>query len=130
MASTALPARSHRGILAAVKKLFAVQTPLSPRARSLLGVFSFVLPLLLWSIVSYVPFVWHPQILITTPGDVSYLKPGMRISKAAFATEVENMTKQGGAVPEGSPANPIYLPAPDEVVKAFYTSFMTPPRTA
>jgi NitT/TauT family transport system permease protein len=126
MTSTALPAARPAAPRQRIKWL-AVHTQLSPRERSLLGVLSFVLPILLWSIVSYVPFVWHPQILISTPGDVDYLKPGMRISKAAFATEVANMTQQGKAVPEGSPANPIYLPAPDEVVKAFYTSFTTPP---
>ena len=126
MASTALTtARTDAPMRRS--KWFAVNTQLSPRARSLLGVFSFVLPLLLWCIVSYVPFVWHPQILISSPGDVDYLKPGMRISKSGFAAEVENMTKEGKAVPEGRPANPIYLPAPDEVVRAFYTSFTTAP---
>ena len=126
MASTALPA-ARSNAPTQRRKWFAVHTQLSPRARSLLGVFSFVLPILLWSVVSYVPFIWHPQILISTPGDVGYLKPGMRVSKSAFAAEVENMTSQGKAVPEGRPANPIYLPAPDEVVRAFYTSFTTPP---
>jgi NitT/TauT family transport system permease protein len=126
MASTAVSA-SRTEIAVPWKKLFAVQTALSPRSRSLFGVCSFVIPLILWSIVSYVPFVWHPQILVSKPGDVSYFKPGMRVPKDQYAIEVANVQKAGGVLPEGSPANPVYLPAPDQVVKAFYTSFTTPP---
>jgi NitT/TauT family transport system permease protein len=33
-----------------------------------------------------------------------------------------------GQLPEGTPANPIYLPAPHQVAKAFYTAFTTEPR--
>jgi NitT/TauT family transport system permease protein len=125
MTSTALPV--GRVGASTRRQWFAVHTQLSSRARSVLGIGAFVLPLLLWSVVSYVPFVWHPQIMISKPGDVSYFKPGMRVPKATFAEELENMRKAGGAPPEGTPANPIYLPAPDEVVRAFYTSFTTPP---
>ena len=110
-------------------RLFQVHKPLSPRARLLFGVFSFVMPILVWCIVSYVPFVWHPQVLISNPGAVDYFKPGMRVNKEVFESELETVRKAGKALPEGSPANPIYLPAPDQVVKAFYTSFTTPPES-
>jgi NitT/TauT family transport system permease protein len=108
-------------------KLFAVQTPLSPRAKTWLGVLSFVLPVVIWSIVSYVPFVWHPQILITDPGSVDYFQPDMRIDKATFATETAAAIAEKRALPAGYPTNPIYLPAPHEVLEAFYTAFTTPP---
>jgi NitT/TauT family transport system permease protein len=79
--------------------------------------------------VSYVPFVWHPQVLVTNPGSVDYLQPGMRMAKGAFADEVDDARSNDRDPPEGVPSNPIYLPAPHEVVQALYTSFKTPPAT-
>ena len=90
-------------------------------------IFSFVLPVLVWCAVSYVPFIWHPQVLITNPGSVDYLQPGMRMDKYAFADEVKDARAENKAPPQGYPSNPIYLPAPHEVLFAFYTSFKTPP---
>ena len=108
-------------------KMFAVQTPLSQRAKTWLGVFSFILPVLIWSIVSYVPFVWHPQIMITDPGSVDYFQAEMRIDKATFASETAAAIAEKRATPAGYPTNPIYLPAPHEVLESFYTAFTTPP---
>jgi NitT/TauT family transport system permease protein len=90
---------------------------------------SFVLPVALWCIVSYVPFVWHPQVLVTRPGSVTYLEPGMRMDRAAFAGAVADSRSEKKPPPEGVPSNPIYLPAPHEVLQAFYTSFTTPPES-
>ena len=101
--------------------------PISARARSIFGIGSIVLPLLVWSVVSYVPFVWHPQMLVADPGDVDFLEAGMRMDRAAFQGAIDDMRSQGKAPPKGEPANPIYLPAPDEVATAFYTAFTTPP---
>jgi NitT/TauT family transport system permease protein len=106
---------------------FQVLRPIAPRTRLLAGALSFVLPLALWCLVSYVPWVWHPQVLITNAGSVDYLQPGMRMDKTAFAAEVEDARNEDRAPPHGYPANPIYLPAPHEVLAAFYTSFKTPP---
>ena len=47
------------------RRWLQVLKPLSPRAKLVIGCLSFLLPILLWCIVSYVPFVWHPQVLIT-----------------------------------------------------------------
>jgi len=94
-----------------------------------LGVLSFLLPIGLWCAVSYVPSLWHPQILITEPGSVSYLQPGMRMDRAGFETEVITAKETHKPVPQGVPANPIYLPSPGDVAKAFYTSFTTAPET-
>jgi NitT/TauT family transport system permease protein len=103
--------------------------PLTPRARRTLGVASFALPLLLWSLVSYVPAIWHPQIMVTDPGSVSYLDAGAHMPRADFDSEVTQARAEGRAPPRGVPANPIYLPTPGEVLAAFYTSFRTPPAT-
>jgi NitT/TauT family transport system permease protein len=103
--------------------------PLSARARLVIGIGSFVLPVLLWCIVSYVPWVWHPQVVITDPGSVSYLDVGAHLPRAAFDSELADARQESRAPPRGVPANPVYLPAPDQVLRAFYTSFTTPPPT-
>ena len=101
------------------RDLFQVHKALPPRARALFGWFSFVLPILVWSIVSYVPSVWHPLVLITSAGSVDYLTPGMRMDRRAFDNEVADASKENKSPPRGVPANPIYLPAPHEVAAAF-----------
>lgn len=106
---------------------FAVRAPLSPRRKLILGIVSFVLPLLLWCAVSYLPFIWHPQVLVTQAGDVEYFEPGMRMDRAVFDEEVAAMKEAGQTPPAGVPANPVYLPAPHEVARAFYTAFTTEP---
>src|ERR1700754_4516487 len=104
-----------------------VQKPLTPRSRTLLALFSFVIPVGVWCLVSYVPAVWHSQIMITDAGSVDYLKPGMRMNRGAFENEVSDAKSEKRAPPEGLPSNPIYLPAPHEVAIALYTAFITPP---
>ena len=106
---------------------FAVRRELSPRKRTILGVGSFLLPLLIWCVVSYVPVVWHPMVLISNPGNVDYFQVGMLVDKAVYQDELANMQSASKQAPEGIPANPIYLPAPHEVAKAFYTGFTTAP---
>jgi NitT/TauT family transport system permease protein len=108
-------------------KWLQVLKPISPRARLVLNCLSFVLPIVVWCIVSYVPFVWHPQIQITDPGSVDYLERGMRMDKQTFDSEVDDARSENRAPPQGVPANPVYLPAPHEVAIALYTSFVTPP---
>ncbi len=110
-------------------KWLQVHRALSARARLVCGVLSLVLPLLLWSLVSYVPAIWHPQILITDPGSVSYLEVGAHLQRDAFAAEVADARSEARAPPVGVPANPVYFPSPGAVFKAFYSAFKTPPET-
>ena len=63
---------------------FRVRARLSRRARILLAFASILLPLSLWSAVTYVPFIWHPDMLVSDPGDVDYFQPGMRVTKSMF----------------------------------------------
>jgi NitT/TauT family transport system permease protein len=100
---------------------------LSQHSRWGLGLASFLLPILLWCAVSYVPFIWHPLVQITDPGGVSYFETNMRTDRSTFADESANMKAQGQPLPQGIAANPVYLPAPHEVAKAFYTAFTTAP---
>jgi NitT/TauT family transport system permease protein len=108
-------------------KWFAVRAELNSRQRAILGVGSFLLPILLWCIVSYTPFIWHPKILVENPGGVDYFQVGMLVDKSVFKDEFAKMQSQNLALPQGKPANPIYLPAPHLVAKAFYTAFTTAP---
>ncbi|GAA3590268.1 hypothetical protein GCM10023078_17490 [Gibbsiella greigii] len=108
-------------------KWFSVRTELAPGRRTLLGICSFLLPLLMWAAISYVPGLWHPKMAITEPGDVDYFQVGMLVDKAVFNAEAADMQAAHKAPPQGTPANPIYLPGPLEVAGAFYHGLMTPP---
>jgi NitT/TauT family transport system permease protein len=110
-----------------LSRWFAVRAELGARKRTLLGIGSFLLPLLVWCAVSYTPYIWHPKIQIEDAGGVDYFQVGMLVDKALFREETANMQAQHLALPRGEPANPIYLPAPHEVAKAFYTAFTTAP---
>ena len=107
---------------------FAPRVALSASRTRILTIASFLVPLLLWCLVSYVPFLWHPNMEITEPGDVSYFKSGMLVEREIFQKESDKVAAAGGTLPGGIRANPIYLPAPHEVATALYTSFTTEPR--
>lgn len=108
------------------------RSELDKKSKLWLTFASFAIPLLLWSLVSYVPFIWHPQIQVTHPGDVSYFRVGTLVNKDVFNREVEKRlaikNENPAKIPQGIPANPVYLPAPDQVAKAMYTAFTTPPK--
>ena len=108
--------------------LFAVRKKLNSKQRMYVSIMSFVVPLLVWSLVSYVPFIWHPMVEISSPGDVSYFKEGMLIDREIFDREFDTAVADSKPLPEGRPANPIYLPAPHEVATALYTAFSTEPK--
>src|ERR1700760_2762596 len=88
------------------------------RPGMMLTLGSFLLPLLVWCLVSYVPFVWHPKMKVEVPGGVDYFQPGMLVDRGDFQRERAGMKAEGKPQPVGVPANPIYLPAPHEVVRA------------
>ena len=109
-------------------KLFAVRKKLDSKQRIYVSILSFLVPLIIWSLISYVPFLWHPKVEVTVPGDVVYFTEGMLIDRDDFDREVETSTKDSKIIPQGLPANPIYLPAPHEVATALYTAFTTEPK--
>jgi len=110
-----------------VGQWFAVRKELPPRSRTLLTIGSFVLPILIWCAISYLPFLWHPMVKVSAPGSVSYFQTDMLIEKETFYSELDAAKAENRELPQGKPANPIYLPAPHEVAKAFYTAFTTAP---
>src|SRR4051812_49859243 len=84
---------------------------LPQRRRLLLTVLSFIVPLALWSAVSYVPWIWHPLVKVTDPGEVDYFVEDMNIPREDFTRELGKMKASGGALPQGHRVNPPYLPA-------------------
>jgi NitT/TauT family transport system permease protein len=107
---------------------FAVRKELRPRTRLATAFMSFVLPLLVWSLVSYVPWIWHPKVEVIDPGGVSYFTRDMLVDREVFDAELATAREEHRALPTGRPANPIYLPAPHQVARAFYKAFTTEPK--
>lgn len=101
---------------------------LGPAAQIVVLWLSFLAPLVVWCVVSYVPFVWHPLVKVVDPASVSYFKPDTLVEKSVFRAENAKLAAQGLPLATGVPANPIFLPAPHEVGQALFKSFTTPPR--
>jgi NitT/TauT family transport system permease protein len=112
----------------ALRDWLGLKQELPRRRRLLLTVFSFILPLLAWCAVSYVPWIWHPLVHITSPGGVDYFTDGMEVPRGVFEKEKAQASAGGLGVPEGFRANPLYLPPPHKVLRAFHSAFTTPPR--
>ncbi|AUX35966.1 nitrate ABC transporter permease [Sorangium cellulosum] len=118
----------------ALSGLLAVQRPLPRRAGLTLAALAFVLPLAAWCVVSYVPFVWHPLVRVTDPGDAAapgayaYIAEGQLVDREVFERRNLELAQAGRPLARGERANPVFLPAPHEVGRAFYAAFTTPPQ--
>jgi NitT/TauT family transport system permease protein len=108
---------------------FVIGKDVSPRARRILTICSFLLPLVIWSLVSYVPWLWHPYVKVTNPGEVAWFRAGLLVERPVFADENAKLlaASPGAHLAEGVRANPAFLPAPHEVARAFWTAFTTKP---
>jgi len=105
-----------------------IRQPLDPRRALSLKFCAFCIPLAVWCVVSYVPFIWHPEVkLIERGGTRSYVVGG-HIPVAAFEVEQKQLHDKGLAPMVGVPINPIFLPPPHEVGRALYTAFTTEPQ--
>ncbi|MBR9912314.1 MAG: ABC transporter permease [Gammaproteobacteria bacterium] len=106
----------------------AVRKNLPAKPRAMVAFFSFLLPITIWCLVSYVPFLWHPMVEIQDKGGVAYFKSGMLVERELFEQERLTAIENQLQPPSGIRTNPIYLPAPHEVAVALYTSFTTEPK--
>ena len=97
-----------------MKKLLQVRKELSHGAYAICGLLAFLLPVALWSLVSYVPFIWHPVVKVTEPGDATLFRADTFIQKDAFLKESRRIQKSGGTLPQGVPATPVYLRRPSD----------------
>src|SRR5215218_5728141 len=112
----------------AQKDWLGLKNELPRKRRFALVVLSFLAPLAVWSAVSYVPWLWHPLVRVTAPGDVEYFVEEMEVPGADFQRELDKVRADGGTLPEGYRVNPLYLGQPHKVARAFYTAFTTEPR--
>jgi NitT/TauT family transport system permease protein len=107
-------------------RILGVGRPLPPGAAAWLWLASFALPLAVWCAVSYVPWLWHPQVLIATSGSTD-LVAGMRLERGAFAEAVAAAQAAGQVPPTGERVNLVFLPPPHAVAQALWTGFTTAP---
>ena len=81
---------------------FGIRKDLAPGRRTLLTVCSFCIPLLVWLTVSYVPFIWHPDIKLEISADrdgvTTVFTAGDRVSKEFFPTFVEAVRQENRKV--------------------------------
>jgi NitT/TauT family transport system permease protein len=72
------------------ERWFKIREDLSGRRASLLMALSFLLPLAIWCIASYVPFIWHPDIKLEVSADRTAVSTvftaGDHVSKEFFPT--------------------------------------------
>ena len=77
---------------------FAVRRDLGARRNSLLAALSFLLPIAIWCVVSYCPFIWHPDIQLQIAAnreDVNTtFMAGDRVSRDFFPEFQEGVRKQ------------------------------------
>ena len=81
---------------------FGIRKELAPGRGTVLTVCSFCLPLLVWITVSYVPFIWHPDIKLEISADregvTTVFIAGDRLSKEFFPTFVEAVRGENNLV--------------------------------
>lgn len=87
---------------------FAVRKDLDAKRRLLLSVCSFIMPLAIWCLVSYTPFIWHPDIKLQISADRSdvttVFTAGDHLSKEYFPTFVEAIQQDNASVLEAREA--------------------------
>lgn len=105
----------------------AIRKPVTGLRGTLLKVLAFLIPLGLWCAISYCPYLWHPLMEVTDPGD-SGLDVGVTCTAGVLANDINRPLVEAGKKPAlGVPANPKYFPAPHRVAKALYTAFTAKP---
>ncbi|MEM8867832.1 MAG: ABC transporter permease [Verrucomicrobiota bacterium] len=81
---------------------FAIRKELDPKQRLTLSCLSFLLPLLIWVVVSYTPFIWHPDVKLQLSADrtdvTTIYSAGDRLSKEFFPTFVEAIQSDNTAI--------------------------------
>src|SRR4051812_46487089 len=102
----------------------AIRKPVTGLQGALLKCLAFLIPLGVWCAVSYCPFIWHPLVKITEPGDSGF-EAGTPCTAEFFASNNASLIAEGKVPAQGIRANPIYLPPPHAVAKALYTAFTT-----
>lgn len=75
---------------------------LSKRRQLALTVVSFLMPIIIWCVVSYVPWIWHPDVELEVSADregiTTVFTAGDHVSKEFFPTFVEHVREENAAV--------------------------------
>lgn len=106
----------------------SAREPLSPRLRQPLGAIGLGMVVLVWCLVSYVPGLWSDRVRVEDPGSASGWEVGRIVERPEFERERERALRAGSRPPAGVYLTPVFLPAPHDVVIAFFRAFTTPPR--
>ena len=81
---------------------FNIRKELTPGCGTILTVCSFSIPLLVWVTVSYVPFIWHPDIKLEISADregvTTVFTAGDRVSKEFFPTFLKGVREENNLV--------------------------------
>ncbi|MEM1083762.1 MAG: ABC transporter permease [Verrucomicrobiota bacterium] len=81
---------------------FGVRRELSKHRQLVLTVVSFVMPVVIWCVVSYVPWIWHPDMELEVSADregvTTVFTAGDHVSKEFFPTFVEAVREENAAV--------------------------------
>ena len=101
---------------------------LAPRQERFVIICSFLLPLLVWCLISYVTVLWHPLVEVQDAGDSFFLNINDRVERDVFEKENQQLELNGQKQMVGKRVNPVYLPAPHKVALALIESFTTPPQ--
>src|SRR4029079_4070712 len=71
---------------------------------------------------------WTDAATPKLPGSSWSPEVDQRVDRAEFEARNRELSAAHAKLASGKPANPVYLPAPDEIAKAFVTAFTTEPQ--
>ncbi|MGB6220687.1 ABC transporter permease [Haloferula sp.] len=81
---------------------FGVRRELPKQRRLFLTVISFLMPIVLWCVVSYVPGIWHPDVELKVSADregvTTVFTAGDHLSKEFYPTFVDAVREENAAV--------------------------------
>ena len=87
---------------AILRDWFPIRRDLPPFRRFFLTIISFLLPISVWCIVSYVPWIWHPDVKIEISAEreniTTVFTAGDRVSREFFPQFVEAVREENSTV--------------------------------
>src|SRR4051794_6602330 len=104
----------------------AIRKPVTGLRSTLLKFMAFLIPLGIWCAVSYCPFIWHPLMEVTAPGQSGF-EIGSTLTPEFFDSNNAELVAAGKEPAQAARANPVYFQPPHRVAKALYTAFTTEP---
>jgi len=91
--------------ISGLKSLFRVRVPLERRSRVILTILSFVIPVAVWCVVSYTPFIWHPDVKLEISANradiATVYTAGDRVSKEYFPEFADSIRKANAEAGKG-----------------------------